>query len=150
MRGASAQRARAPGAGVVHAVEAHAAEVNCLGFNPFNEFVLATGSADKTVRAPPGARAPRSRGPRRAPERRPLLRLQQEGGGRLPTCARAHGARAMRRASGAPLAAPQGQVRPIKGLVGMGTREDRLRGPPVRDAPSACPPSPDPTPCAKG
>lgn len=35
---------------VVHAVEAHAAEVNCLGFNPFNEFVLATGSADKTVR----------------------------------------------------------------------------------------------------
>ena len=35
---------------MVHAVEAHAAEVNCLGFNPFNEFVLATGSADKTVR----------------------------------------------------------------------------------------------------
>ena len=31
-------------------VEAHEAEVNCLGFNPFNEFVLATGSADKTVR----------------------------------------------------------------------------------------------------
>ena len=30
-------------------MEAHAAEVNCLGFNPFNEFVLATGSADKTV-----------------------------------------------------------------------------------------------------
>ena len=30
-------------------VEAHEAEVNCLGFNPFNEFVLATGSADKTV-----------------------------------------------------------------------------------------------------
>lgn len=30
-------------------VEAHAAEVNCLAFNPFNEFVLATGSADKTV-----------------------------------------------------------------------------------------------------
>ena len=23
--------------------------MNCLGFNPFNEFVLATGSADKTV-----------------------------------------------------------------------------------------------------
>lgn len=40
---------------VVHAVEAHAAEVNCLGFNPFNEFVLATGSADKTVRVPRGA-----------------------------------------------------------------------------------------------
>ena len=33
-------------------VEAHEAEVNCLGFNPFNEFVLATGSADKTVRDP--------------------------------------------------------------------------------------------------
>ncbi|KAG7673382.1 hypothetical protein KSW81_006595 [Nannochloris sp. 'desiccata'] len=30
-------------------VEAHAAEVNCLSFNPFNEFVVATGSADKTV-----------------------------------------------------------------------------------------------------
>ncbi len=29
--------------------EAHSAEVNCLAFNPFNEFVLATGSADKTV-----------------------------------------------------------------------------------------------------
>lgn len=29
--------------------EAHSAEVNCLHFNPFNEFVLATGSADKTV-----------------------------------------------------------------------------------------------------
>eukprot|EP00884_Botryococcus_braunii_P000435 jgi/Botrbrau1/10392/Bobra.0133s0001.1 len=28
-------------------VEAHDAEVNCLDFNPFNEFVLATGSADK-------------------------------------------------------------------------------------------------------
>ncbi|GBG77620.1 hypothetical protein CBR_g24066 [Chara braunii] len=31
------------------AVEAHQAEVNCLAFNPFNEYVLATGSADKTV-----------------------------------------------------------------------------------------------------
>ena len=30
-------------------VEAHQAEVNCLAFNPFNEYVLATGSADKTV-----------------------------------------------------------------------------------------------------
>lgn len=30
-------------------VEAHSAEVNCLAFNPFNEHVLATGSADKTV-----------------------------------------------------------------------------------------------------
>jgi WD40 repeat protein len=38
-------------AAVGQAVMAHEAEVNCLGFNPFNEFVLATGSADKTVRA---------------------------------------------------------------------------------------------------
>lgn len=30
-------------------VEAHAAEVNCLSFNPFNEFILATGSADKVI-----------------------------------------------------------------------------------------------------
>ncbi|GMT00568.1 hypothetical protein PENTCL1PPCAC_22742, partial [Pristionchus entomophagus] len=30
-------------------VEAHAAEVNCLSFNPYSEFILATGSADKTV-----------------------------------------------------------------------------------------------------
>ncbi|PSC71192.1 WD-40 repeat-containing MSI1 [Micractinium conductrix] len=30
-------------------VEAHTAEVNCLAFNPFNEYVVATGSADKTV-----------------------------------------------------------------------------------------------------
>lgn len=33
----------------LHKVEAHAAEVNCLAFNPVNEFILATGSADKTV-----------------------------------------------------------------------------------------------------
>ena len=39
-------------------VEAHEAEVNCLGFNPFNEFVLATGSADKTVRSPHHERSP--------------------------------------------------------------------------------------------
>lgn len=32
-----------------HIVEAHTAEVNCLSFNPFSEFILATGSADKTV-----------------------------------------------------------------------------------------------------
>jgi histone-binding protein RBBP4 len=32
-----------------HKVEAHDAEVNCLAFNPVNEWVLATGSADKTV-----------------------------------------------------------------------------------------------------
>lgn len=31
-------------------VDAHAGEVNTLGFNPFNEFLLATGSADKTVK----------------------------------------------------------------------------------------------------
>ena len=36
--------------GIVHSGEAHTAEVNCLAFNPFNEYVLATGSADKTVR----------------------------------------------------------------------------------------------------
>ena len=33
----------------LNSVEAHQAEVNCLSFNPFNEYVLATGSADKTV-----------------------------------------------------------------------------------------------------
>jgi len=32
-----------------HKVEAHDAEVNCLSFNPYSEFILATGSADKTV-----------------------------------------------------------------------------------------------------
>uniref|UniRef100_A0A2K5DE01 Uncharacterized protein n=1 Tax=Aotus nancymaae TaxID=37293 RepID=A0A2K5DE01_AOTNA len=32
-----------------HSVDAYAAEVNCLSFNPYNEFILATGSADKTV-----------------------------------------------------------------------------------------------------
>jgi WD40 repeat protein len=31
--------------------EAHVAEVNCLAFNPLNPHILATGSADKTVRA---------------------------------------------------------------------------------------------------
>jgi len=30
-------------------IEAHKAEVNCLAFNPFNEFRLVTGSADKTA-----------------------------------------------------------------------------------------------------
>lgn len=33
------------------ASEAHLAEVNCLAFNPNNPNILATGSADKTVRA---------------------------------------------------------------------------------------------------
>ncbi|WKY04915.1 hypothetical protein Q1695_005713 [Nippostrongylus brasiliensis] len=27
----------------------HSAEVNCLSFNPYSDFILATGSADKTV-----------------------------------------------------------------------------------------------------
>ncbi|XP_020818413.1 probable histone-binding protein Caf1 [Drosophila serrata] len=30
-------------------VEAHTAEVNCLSFNPYSQFVMLTGSADKTV-----------------------------------------------------------------------------------------------------
>jgi WD40 repeat protein len=30
-----------------HVVDAHGAEVNCLSFNPFSEYILATGSADK-------------------------------------------------------------------------------------------------------
>jgi len=30
-------------------IEAHSAEVNCLSFNPYSEYILATGSADKTV-----------------------------------------------------------------------------------------------------
>uniref|UniRef100_A0A183DXQ7 WD_REPEATS_REGION domain-containing protein n=1 Tax=Gongylonema pulchrum TaxID=637853 RepID=A0A183DXQ7_9BILA len=33
----------------VHSVEAHSAEVNCIAFNPYSEFILVTGSADKTV-----------------------------------------------------------------------------------------------------
>ena len=32
-----------------HSVDAHTAEVNCLSFSPYSEFILATGSADKTV-----------------------------------------------------------------------------------------------------
>lgn len=40
---------RPPADACSHKVEAHSAEVNCLAFNPFNEFILATGSADKTV-----------------------------------------------------------------------------------------------------
>ena len=32
-----------------HTVDAHSAEVNCLSFNPYSEFILASGSADKTV-----------------------------------------------------------------------------------------------------
>ena len=30
-----------------HQVDAHTAEVNCLAFNPYSEYILATGSADK-------------------------------------------------------------------------------------------------------
>jgi WD40 repeat protein len=30
-----------------HVIDAHNAEVNCLSFNPFSEYILATGSADK-------------------------------------------------------------------------------------------------------
>lgn len=30
-------------------IDAHSAEVNCLSFNPYSEYILATGSADKTV-----------------------------------------------------------------------------------------------------
>uniref|UniRef100_A0A8C7B8I1 Histone-binding protein RBBP4 N-terminal domain-containing protein n=1 Tax=Neovison vison TaxID=452646 RepID=A0A8C7B8I1_NEOVI len=32
-----------------HSVGAHTAEVNCLSFSPYGEFILATGSADKTA-----------------------------------------------------------------------------------------------------
>ena len=32
-----------------HELEAHTSEVNCLAFNPYSEFILATGSADTTV-----------------------------------------------------------------------------------------------------
>ena len=32
-----------------HKIEAHVQEVNCLSFNPYSEYILATGSADKTV-----------------------------------------------------------------------------------------------------
>ena len=33
-----------------YVVDAHNKEINCLAFNPHSEFILATGSADKTVR----------------------------------------------------------------------------------------------------
>ena len=39
----------APADAATNTVDAHDAEVNCLAFNPFNEHLLATGSADKTV-----------------------------------------------------------------------------------------------------
>ena len=34
---------------LLHEVKSHLAEVNCLDFNPYNEWIVATGSADKTV-----------------------------------------------------------------------------------------------------
>ena len=40
---------RSPAEACTQRVEAHSAEVNCLSFNPHNEFLLATGSADNTV-----------------------------------------------------------------------------------------------------
>jgi histone-binding protein RBBP4 len=33
----------------IHSVQAHGAEVNCVGFSPGNEWILATGSSDKTA-----------------------------------------------------------------------------------------------------
>ncbi|CAN0543488.1 unnamed protein product, partial [Laminaria digitata] len=30
-------------------IKAHSANINCLAFNPFNEFLLATGSSDTSV-----------------------------------------------------------------------------------------------------
>ena len=39
-------------AGPAAASEVHTAEVNCMAFNPHNEVILATGSADHTVRPP--------------------------------------------------------------------------------------------------
>lgn len=35
-------------------IEAHSAEVNCLSFNPYSEYILATGSADKVYNYPYG------------------------------------------------------------------------------------------------
>ncbi|GAQ89441.1 Nucleosome remodeling factor subunit CAF1/NURF55/MSI1 [Klebsormidium nitens] len=33
----------------LHSIESHEAEVNCVAFSPYKEFLLVTGSADKTV-----------------------------------------------------------------------------------------------------
>lgn len=35
-----------------HTVDAHTAEVNCLSFNPYSEFILATGSAGINPKLP--------------------------------------------------------------------------------------------------
>jgi histone-binding protein RBBP4 len=40
---------RKPDAPAYHVANAHDEDINCIAFNPFNEFVFATGSADKTV-----------------------------------------------------------------------------------------------------
>jgi len=40
---------RTPGTPKHEVIAAHTREVNCLSFNPYNEFVIATGSGDKTV-----------------------------------------------------------------------------------------------------
>lgn len=40
---------RSPSGNSQLSVDAHTGEVNCVAFNPFCEFLLATGSADKTV-----------------------------------------------------------------------------------------------------
>lgn len=41
-----------------HTVDAHTAEVNCLSFNPYSEFILATGSADKVSVSLPSVHPP--------------------------------------------------------------------------------------------
>lgn len=33
----------------MHKVDAHKGEINCMSFNPFSEFILVTGSTDRTV-----------------------------------------------------------------------------------------------------
>jgi histone-binding protein RBBP4 len=33
----------------VQSVSGHSAEINCLSMNPFNQHLIATGSADKTI-----------------------------------------------------------------------------------------------------
>ena len=40
---------RAEGTKPSFSVEGHTAEVNAISFNPFNDLLLATGSADRTV-----------------------------------------------------------------------------------------------------
>lgn len=40
---------RASNSNPSHAIEAHESEVNCLAFNPYNEYLLLTGSADSSL-----------------------------------------------------------------------------------------------------